>query len=72
MAHKDTTEYNGVVEKALPNTLFLVKLEDGREILAYLSGQMRRYHIQVLPGDEVKVEMTKYDETKGRIVYRHK
>lgn len=72
MAHKDTTEYKGIVKKALPNTFFRVELEDGREILAHLSGRMRRYRIKVLPGDRVDVEMTKYDETKGRIIYRHK
>jgi len=72
MVHKGTTEYKGVVKKALPNTFFRVELEDGREILAHLSGKMRKYRIKVLPGDQVKVEMTKYDETKGRIVYREK
>jgi len=71
MVHKGTTEYNGIVKKALANTLFRVELEDGRMILAHLAGRMRRYRIKVLPGDEVKVEMTKYDQTKGRIVYRY-
>lgn len=56
----------------LPSTLFKVKLDDGREILAHLSGKMRLYHIKVLPGDKVRVEMTPYDETKGRIVHRLK
>lgn len=72
MIHKGTTEYKGVVKKALPNTLFRVELEDDRIILAHLSGKMRRYRIRVLPGDQVSVEMTKYDEAKGRIVYRYK
>ena len=72
MVHKDTIEHDGFVKKALPNTLFRVELENGEEVLAHLSGQMRRYHIRVMPGDQVKVEMTKYDKTKGRIVYRHK
>lgn len=71
MVHQGTTEWNGVVKKALPATLFLVELEDGREVLAHLSGKMRRYRIRVLPGDQVKLEMTKYDQTKGRIIYRH-
>ncbi len=71
MVHKGTTEHNGIVKKALANTLFRVELEDGRMILAHLAGRMRRYRIKVLPGDEVKVEMTKYDQTKGRIVYRY-
>ena len=62
----------GVVEESLPSTLFRVKLDDGREILAHLSGKMRLYYIKVLPGDRVRVEMTPYDETKGRIVHRLK
>ena len=70
MVHKGTKEYKGVVQRALPNTLFRVELEDGRIILAHLSGKMRKHRIKVLPGDQVTVEMTKYDETKGRIVYR--
>lgn len=72
MAHKDTTEYKGVIKKSLPNTLFWVELEDGRVVLAHLSGKMRKYRIKVLPGDKVTVEMTEYDKTKGRIVYRDK
>lgn len=56
----------------LPNTLFKVKLDDGREILAHLSGKMRLHYIKVLVGDRVRVEMTPYDETKGRIVHRLK
>ena len=72
MVHRDTTEYKGIIKKALPNTLFRVELENGKTILAHLSGKMRRYRIRVLPGDKVEVEMTKYDETKGRIVYRYK
>jgi len=65
-------ETEGVVTKALPNTTFRVKLEDGRIILCHLSGKMRRYHIKVMPGDKVKLEMTPYDEKRGRIVYRQK
>ena len=62
----------GVVEESLPSTLFRVKLDDGREILAHLSGKMRLHYIKVLPGDRIRVEMTPYDETKGRIVHRLK
>lgn len=62
----------GVVEENLPNTLFKVRFNDGREILAHLSGKMRLHHIKVLPGDRVRVEMTPYDEKKGRIVHRLK
>lgn len=62
----------GVVEEAFPNTLFKVRLEDGREILAHLGGKLRMNYIRVLTGDRVRVEMTPYDETKGRIVLRMK
>lgn len=72
MVHKGTTEAEGIVTEALPNTMFRVKLDEGREILCHLSGKMRMYRIRVLPGDRVKVELTPYDEKKGRIVYRYK
>ena len=62
----------GVVEEAFPNTLFKVKLDDGREILAHLGGKLRLHFIRVLLGDRVRVEMSPYDETKGRIVHRLK
>lgn len=62
----------GEVLENLPSTFFKVRLDDGREILAHLSGKMRLYYIKVLPGDRVRVEMTPYDETKGRIVQRLK
>lgn len=64
--------HEGVVLESLPSTLFKVKLDDGREILGHLSGKMRLHYIKVLPGDRVRVEMTPYDETKGRIVHRLK
>jgi len=63
-------EAEGTVIEALPNTMFRVELTDGRVILCHLSGKMRLHYIKVMPGDKVKVEMTPYDETKGRIVYR--
>jgi translation initiation factor IF-1 len=63
-------ELNGEVVESLPNTTFRVKLEDDRIIFCHLSGKMRIYHIKVMVGDQVKVEMTPYDETKGRIVQR--
>lgn len=72
MPNNNVTEVNGVITKALPNTQFRVELEDGREILAHLSGKMRLYRIKVMPGDSVKVEMSGYDDTKGRIVFRNK
>ena len=62
----------GKVTEALPNTSFRVKLDNGHEVLAYLSGKMRRYYIRVLLGDRVRVELSPYDLTRGRIVYRHK
>lgn len=63
-------EFRGVVQEALPNTIFRVKLEDGREVLAALAGKMRRKFVRILPGDMVGVEMTPYDEARGRIVWR--
>lgn len=72
MIHQGTVEVEGQVLEALPNTLFRVKLEDGRIILCHLSGKMRIHYIKILPGDKVKLEMTPYDETKGRIIYRYK
>jgi translation initiation factor IF-1 len=63
-------ELNGEVVESLPNTTFRIKLEDGRLIFCHLSGKMRIYHIKVMVGDQVRVEMTPYDETKGRIVQR--
>jgi len=63
-------KFLGVVTEALPNAMFRVKIEDGRVLLCHLAGKMRLYRIKVMPGDKVRVEMTPYDETKGRIVYR--
>lgn len=62
----------GTVFEALPATQFRVRLENGHEILAYLSGKMRKYYIRILLGDRVRVELSPYDLTRGRIVYRHK
>ncbi len=69
-AGKDFVEAVGIVEELLPATHFKVKLEGGHDILAHLSGKMRMNRIRLLPGDRVKVEMTPYDLSKGRIVYR--
>ena len=66
------TKREGRVIEALPNTFFKIVLEDGREIMGFLSGKMRMNKITILPGDKVSVEMTPYDEGKGRIVYRLK
>jgi translation initiation factor IF-1 len=67
---KDFIEMRGVVAELLPAGSFRVKLENGQEIIGFLSGKMRMNKIRILPGDEVKLEMTPYDLTKGRITYR--
>jgi translation initiation factor IF-1 len=69
---KDIKTVNGRVIEALPNTMFRVELEDGRVILATLKGIMRKRYIRIFPGDSVKVEMTKYDEERGRIVFKYR
>ena len=66
----DKTRQSGIILEALPAGKFRVELEDGRTVLAYLAGKLRIYRIKILPGDSVTVEMTPYDEGKGRIVYR--
>ncbi len=68
----ETITQEGIVTETLPATTFKVKLDDGKEIIAHLSGRMRLNFIRVLVGDRVKVEMSPYDQTKGRIVYRSK
>ena len=68
---KDFIEMNGEVIELLPAATFKVTLENGHEILAHLSGKMRMYRIRLLPGDKVKVQMTPYDLTKGRVIYRY-
>ena len=73
MAKKeDKVQVEGTVIEALPGTQFKVRLDNGHEILTYLSGKMRRYYIRILLGDRVRVEMSPYDLTRGRIVYRFK
>ena len=72
MANEDALEFQGEVTELLPNAMFRVKLENEHEILAHTSGRMRKNRIRVLAGDKVTVEMTPYDLTKGRIVFRHK
>ena len=66
----DVIEFEGEVVDTLPNTLFKVRLENGHEIIAHISGKMRKNYIRILTGDKVKVEMTPYDLSKGRITYR--
>ena len=72
MVKEETLEFTGVVLELLPNAMFKVKLDTNHEVLAHNSGKLRKNRIRVLVGDKVDVEMTPYDLTKGRIVYRHK
>ena len=72
MSKEDIIEFNGKVIEVLPNTMYRIELENGHIILAHISGKMRKNHIRVLLGDEVVVEMTPYDLTKGRIKTRKK
>ena len=72
MAKNQENIFEGIVTETLPNVNFKVKLDDGREVLARISGNMRRFRIRILVGDKVRVELSDYDETKGRVVYRFK
>ena len=69
---EEKIEVEGTVIEALPGTQFRVELDNGHEVLAYLSGKMRRYYIRILLGDRVRVEISPYDLTRGRITYRYK
>ena len=72
MAKQQAIKKDGVITEALPNAMFRVKLQNGHEIVATISGKMRMYYIRILPGDKVQVEMSPYDLTRGRISYRYK
>ncbi|MCY3834556.1 MAG: translation initiation factor IF-1 [Chloroflexi bacterium] len=73
MAKKEEKlEVEGTVIEALPNTQFMVELDNGHRVLSYLSGKMRKFYIRILLGDRVRVEMSPYDMNRGRIIYRHK
>lgn len=72
MAKQANIEQDGTIIEALSNAMFRVELENGHEIIAHISGKMRMNYIKILPGDKVKVEMSPYDLTKGRITYRYK
>ena len=72
MAKEDVIEVEGTVVESLPNTNFKVELENGHQILAHISGKLRMNYIKILPGDKVKVELSPYDLTKGRIIWRDK
>ena len=72
MAKEDTIQMQGEILETLPNATFKVKLENDHVVLGYISGKMRMHYIKILPGDKVKVEMSPYDLSKGRIVFRYK
>jgi translation initiation factor IF-1 len=69
---EEKIEVEGEVVEALPSTMFRVQLESGHNVLATISGKMRKHYIRILPGDKVKVELSPYDLTRGRITYRHR
>ena len=71
MAKQDNIELDGIIKQALSNAMFRVELENGHEVIAHISGKMRKFYIKLLPGDKVKMEMSPYDLTKGRITYRY-
>lgn len=72
MAKKDVIVMDGIITETLPNAMFRVKLDNGHDILAHVSGKMRMHFIRILVGDKVQVEISPYDLTKGRIIYRYK
>ena len=72
MAKEDAIEVDGVVQEALPNAMFRVELENGHKVLAHISGKLRMNFIRILPGDKVTIELSPYDLSKGRIIWRDK
>ena len=72
MAKRDAIEVEGTVIEPLPNTMFAVELENGHRVLAHISGKMRKHFIRIVPGDKVEVELSPYDLTKARIIFREK
>ena len=72
MPKEEAIEVEGTILESLPNAMFRVELDNGHKILAHVSGKMRMHYIRILPGDRVKVEMSPYDLTRGRITYRNK
>ncbi|MEM1110180.1 MAG: translation initiation factor IF-1 [Planctomycetota bacterium] len=71
MPKEDMLQFDGEVLESLPNAMFRVKLENDHEIIAHISGKMRKFYIRILPGDRVTVDISPYDLSKGRITYRH-
>jgi len=72
MAKQASIEQDGTIVEALSNAMFKVELENGHQVIAHISGKMRMNYIKILPGDKIRLEMSPYDLTKGRIVYRYK
>ncbi len=72
MAKEEAIEVEGIVKEALPNTMFRVELQNKHEIIAYLSGKMRKHYIKIVPGDNVKIALSPYDLNKGRIIFRER
>jgi len=72
MTKEDKVEVEGKILEALPNAMFRVEVEGGHRVLAHISGKMRMHYIKILPGDKVRVELSPYDLTRGRIIYREK
>ena len=72
MAKQSAMEQDGTIVEALSNAMFRVELQNGHEVIAHISGKMRMHYIKILPGDKVRIEMSPYDLTKGRIVFRYK
>jgi len=72
VAKEEKIEVEGEVVEALPSTMFKVKIDGGQDVLATISGKMRKHYIRILPGDKVKVELSAYDLSRGRITYRHR
>ena len=72
MAKQSAIEQDGTIVEALSNAMFRVELQNGHEVIAHISGKMRMHYIKIVPGDKVRIEMSPYDLTKGRIVFRYK
>ena len=72
MAKQSAIEQDGTIVEALSNAMFRLELQNGHEVIAHISGKMRMHYIKILPGDKVRIEMSPYDLTKGRIVFRYK
>ena len=72
MSSKDVIEVEGVVKERLPNAIFIVELENGHDVMAHISGKLRMNYIRILPGDKVTLELSPYDLSKGRIIWRDK